>query len=181
VLHGAARLFLPAISVGHEFGRGQDSESAKYQASQSAAEHAAMMPSRCCQFADMDQQRAERAALLEIGSVRRAYGTAAQPESTMRKFLIANSAALIMFFSGAALAGESRSPSASANMASSVSIRKGLEDMGYQVGRINAEHDWYEVVAMNDSGLPIKVIYDAARGELLQAHLLRTKKVVRDF
>lgn len=50
-------------------------------------------------------------------------------------------------------------------------ISKGLEDLGYRVDQIKAEHGCYEVRAVNDSGFPIKAVYAPATGELVQARL----------
>lgn len=50
-------------------------------------------------------------------------------------------------------------------------VGKGLEDLGYRVDRIKAEHGCYEVRAVNDSGFPIKAVYAPATGELVQARL----------
>ena len=50
-------------------------------------------------------------------------------------------------------------------------ISKGLEDLGYRVDRIKAEHGCYEVRAVNDSGFPIKAVYAHATGELIRAGL----------
>ena len=50
-------------------------------------------------------------------------------------------------------------------------VSKGLEDLGYRVSRIEAEHGCYEVRAVNDSGFPIKATYARATGELVQARL----------
>lgn len=50
-------------------------------------------------------------------------------------------------------------------------IRTKLESMGYRVDRLEAEHDCWEVRAVNDSGFPIKAKYDRATGELIQARL----------
>ena len=50
-------------------------------------------------------------------------------------------------------------------------VSKGLEDLGYRVDRIKAEHGCYEVRAVNDSGFPIKAVYAQATGELVQARL----------
>lgn len=62
-----------------------------------------------------------------------------------------------------------RSPDGRIVAASEVS--KGLEDLGYRVGRIKAEDGCYEVRAVNDSGFPIRAVYTQATGELVQARL----------
>lgn len=50
-------------------------------------------------------------------------------------------------------------------------VSKGLEDLGYRVDRIKAEHGCYELRAVNDSGFPIQAAYAQATGELVQARL----------
>jgi hypothetical protein len=50
-------------------------------------------------------------------------------------------------------------------------VSKGLEELGYRIDSIKAEHGCYEVRAVNDSGFPIKVTYARATGELVQARL----------
>ncbi|SCY97839.1 PepSY domain-containing protein [Microvirga guangxiensis] len=50
-------------------------------------------------------------------------------------------------------------------------VSKRLEDLGYRVDRIKAEHGCYEVRAVNDSGFPINAVYAWATGELVQARL----------
>lgn len=50
-------------------------------------------------------------------------------------------------------------------------VSKELEDLGYRVDRIKAEHGCYEVRAVNDSGFPIKAVYAQATGELIRAGL----------
>lgn len=50
-------------------------------------------------------------------------------------------------------------------------IRSNLQDLGYQVGRIETEHGCYEVRAVNDSGYEIKATYHPATGDLVQAKL----------
>jgi hypothetical protein len=93
----------------------------------------------------------------------------------MRTFVIATAAALAFGVAGAAIAGESRdaAPAASEG-ASSDAIRTNLESMGYRVSRIVllAGHGRYVANAVNDSGLPIEVIYDGRTGELVRAKLL---------
>ena len=92
----------------------------------------------------------------------------------MRTLVIATAAALALGAAGAAIAGESRgaAPAASEGV-SSDTIRTNLESMEYRVSRIVllAAHDLYEVSAVNDSGLPIEVTYDARTGELVRAKL----------
>ena len=92
----------------------------------------------------------------------------------MRTFLIATAAALAFGAAGTAIAGESRAVSSTASKGvSSDTIRTGLESMEYRVSRIVllAGHDLYEVSAVNNSGLPIEVTYDARTGELVRAKL----------
>jgi hypothetical protein len=50
-------------------------------------------------------------------------------------------------------------------------IRTKLESMGYRVNRFEAEHNCWEVRAVNDSGFPIKAKYNLTTGELMQAKL----------
>ena len=88
----------------------------------------------------------------------------------MRTFVIATAAALA--FSAAAIASDSRDVGrAASGGVSSDTIRINLENMGYRVSRIEAEHGRYEARAVNDSGLPIEVTYDAGTGELVRAKL----------
>jgi hypothetical protein len=90
----------------------------------------------------------------------------------MRTFVIPTAAAVAFGAAGAAIASESRDAAAAAsNGVSSDTIRTNLESMGYRVSRIEAEHGRYEVRAVNDSGLPIEVIYDGRTGELVRAKL----------
>jgi peptidase YpeB-like protein len=93
----------------------------------------------------------------------------------MRKILIAATAAVALGAAGAVIAGESSVPvRAGSNQVSSDSIRKGLEGMGYRVAGIEAEHDSYEIRAVDgDTGLPIKATYDAATGDLVKAKVHR--------
>ncbi|MPR06223.1 PepSY domain-containing protein [Microvirga tunisiensis] len=73
-----------------------------------------------------------------------------------------------------ALADGSGSRCAPATKGQSVAaseVSKGLEGLGYRVGRIEAEHGCYQVRAVNDSGFPIQVLYARATGELVQARL----------
>lgn len=55
-------------------------------------------------------------------------------------------------------------------------VARALEDMGYRVLEIEFEDGCYEVKAVNDSGYPIKALYDPATGELLGAGLRPTEK-----
>ena len=48
-----------------------------------------------------------------------------------------------------------------------------LERLGYRVDRMKAEHGCWKVTASNDSGYPIKALYHAGTGELMQARLAR--------
>jgi uncharacterized protein YpmB len=90
----------------------------------------------------------------------------------MRKLLIGTVAALAVGTAGASLAGESQRVVPKAlDGVSSETIRTTLESMGYRVDRVEAEHDYWEVQAVNDSGLPIKTKYDFATGELIRAKL----------
>jgi hypothetical protein len=96
-----------------------------------------------------------------------------QQETDMRAIIMA-SALLATGLAVPALADGSdsrctRSPDGRSVTASAVS--KGLEDLGYRVDRIKAEHGCYEVRAVNDSGFPIKAVYTQATGELVQARL----------
>jgi hypothetical protein len=92
----------------------------------------------------------------------------------MRTFWIAAATALALGTSGASLAGETFDKASSS--ISSDTIRKSLETMGYRVDRIKAEHDCYEVQAVNDSGFPIKATYDATSGLLMEAKLRRERR-----
>lgn len=66
--------------------------------------------------------------------------------------------------SSMALADESRSAAGEA-------IRQQLEGFGYRVSHIEAEHGRLKLRAVNDTGLPIKLTYDLATGEMLRAAL----------
>jgi hypothetical protein len=90
----------------------------------------------------------------------------------MRTFIIGAVAVLTLGVAGAAVAEEklSVSPIASERV-SGETIRIRLESMGYRVDRLEAEHDCWKARAVNDSGFPIKVKYDRATGELIQAKL----------
>lgn len=90
----------------------------------------------------------------------------------MQKLVIGAIAALTLAATGAAVAGEglgvfSKGP----DRAAGEMIRTKLESMGYRVDRLEAEHDCWEVRAVNDSGFPIKAKYDLTTGELMQAKL----------
>lgn len=50
-------------------------------------------------------------------------------------------------------------------------VSRSLEDLGYLITEIEAENGCYAVRAVNDSGYPIKAIFDQATGELLWARL----------
>ena len=91
----------------------------------------------------------------------------------MRKFLMGAAAALILGAAGATVAAESSGafPKASGGISGEM-IRANLESMGYRVDRLEAEHGYWEVVAVNDTGLPIKVKYDQGTGEMISANLL---------
>jgi hypothetical protein len=62
-------------------------------------------------------------------------------------------------------------PVADGRIVAASEVSKRLEDLGYRVDRIKAEHGCYEVRAVNDSGFPIKAVYVQATGELVQARL----------
>ena len=91
----------------------------------------------------------------------------------MRKFLMGTAAALVLGAAGATVAAESSGvfPKAPDGISGEM-IRAKLEGMGYRVDRLEAEHGYWEAVAVNDSGLPVKVKYDFATGDLIQARLL---------
>jgi hypothetical protein len=90
----------------------------------------------------------------------------------MRTILISALAALTLGATSAAMAGESRHADRSTrDIAASETIRKGLEDLGYRLSHIEAEHDRLELRAVNDTGLPVKLTYDLATGEMLRAAL----------
>ena len=91
----------------------------------------------------------------------------------MRKLIIGAVAALTLTAVGGAVAGEALGmfPKASERVSGNT-VRTKLEGMGYRVDRLlEAEHDCWEVRAVNDSGFPIKAKYDLATGELMQAKL----------
>lgn len=90
----------------------------------------------------------------------------------MQKLVIGAVAALTLAAAGAAVAGESLGVFAKgSDRVSSEIIRTKLESMGYRVNRLEAEHNCWEVRAVNDSGFPIKAKYNLTTGELMQAKL----------
>jgi hypothetical protein len=96
-----------------------------------------------------------------------------QRETDMRTIIMA-SALLATGLATSALADGSDSrcaPGADGRVIAVSEVRKGLEDLGYRVSRIKAEHGCYEVRAVNDSGFPIKTVYTQATGELIRAGL----------
>jgi len=91
----------------------------------------------------------------------------------MRKFLMGAAAALVLGTAGATVAAESsRVFPKAADGISGETIRAKLGSMGYRVDRLEAEHGYWEAVAVNDSGLPVKLKYDRGTGELINAKLL---------
>lgn len=91
----------------------------------------------------------------------------------MRKFLITGAAALVLAVAGAATAAEcSDVVPAGPTPVSSDTVRKDLESMGYRVVRIATEPDTYKVRAIDgETGIALKLRYDAATGELIRAQL----------
>lgn len=89
----------------------------------------------------------------------------------MQKFLMGAVAIVALSAAGASVAGEAQHVVSKADRVSGEAIRASLESMGYRVDRLEAEHDCWEVRAVNDSGLPIKAKYDRATGELIRAKL----------
>jgi hypothetical protein len=90
----------------------------------------------------------------------------------MQKLVLGAVAALTLAAASAAVSGETlRVFPKGSDRVSGEMIRTKLESMGYRVDRLEAEHDCWEVRAVNDSGLPIKVRYDLITGELMQAKL----------
>jgi hypothetical protein len=88
----------------------------------------------------------------------------------MRNFLI-SSAAILASTAGGSMAADGRDPFAGSDPVMSDTIRTGLEAAGYRVERMKIEHGRYEARVVNDSGLPVKAVYDAHSGELLRAKL----------
>lgn len=91
----------------------------------------------------------------------------------MRTIIMA-SALLATGLATSALADGSDSrcaPGADGRVIAASEISKGLEDLGYRVSRIKAQHGCYEVRAVNDSGFPIKAVYTQATGDLVAARL----------
>jgi hypothetical protein len=92
----------------------------------------------------------------------------------MRTTMIMTAAALTLGLGGLAMAGDTDArcarDTASRSVAAST-VQRALEDLGYRIDRVEAEHGCWEIRAVNDSGYPIEVTYDAATGELLQAKL----------
>jgi hypothetical protein len=50
-------------------------------------------------------------------------------------------------------------------------VTKTLEDLGYRVSKIEFEDGCLELRAVNESGFPIKAVYDTKSGELIRAKL----------
>ncbi len=50
-------------------------------------------------------------------------------------------------------------------------VRRNLEELGYRVSRVKVEHGCYEARAMNDTGIPIELLYHPASGDLVRARL----------
>ncbi|WP_445503799.1 PepSY domain-containing protein [Microvirga sp. G4-2] len=63
------------------------------------------------------------------------------------------------------------SPGIDDHVVAASDVRRRLEDLGYRVDRVEAEHGCYEIRAVNDSGFPIKAVYVRATGELVRARL----------
>lgn len=89
----------------------------------------------------------------------------------MRKFLIAGTAAFAFGAAGVAIAAERPGvPPVDSARVSSDAIRKDLESMGYRVVRIATEHGAYKTRAVDTgTGTVLKLTYNAATGELLEA------------
>ena len=87
----------------------------------------------------------------------------------MRTILIATLAVLAAGAAGVAKADGLRS--SGANTVASASIRNGLESLGYRVSHAEIEHGRLQLRAVNDTGLPVKLTYDPATGEMLRAAL----------
>jgi hypothetical protein len=89
----------------------------------------------------------------------------------MRKFLMAGTAALALGGTGMAIAAESSNVlRTGSGLVTSDSIRKDLEGMGYRVVRVGTEDGTYKVRATDtETGMPLKLTYDVATGELLKA------------
>ena len=88
----------------------------------------------------------------------------------MRTILIATLAVLATGAAGVAHAEESRRLSGP-DAAASATICRSLENLGYWVSRVEAEHGRLELRAVNETGLPVKLSYDPATGEMLRAAL----------
>jgi hypothetical protein len=91
----------------------------------------------------------------------------------MRTSLIMTAAALTLGLGGLAMAGDTDARCARNTDGRSVAAstaQRTLEDFGYRVDRVEAEHGCWEIRAVNDSGYPIEATYNAA-GELVQARL----------
>jgi hypothetical protein len=100
------------------------------------------------------------------------FGSGGQ-ETDMRT-IIMMSALLATGLATPALAdgpGSACAPSADGRIFTAGEVSKGLEDLGYRVSRIKAEHGCYEVRAVNDSGFLIEAVCAPATGELVQARL----------
>ncbi|CAM5280633.1 hypothetical protein AFEL58S_00212 [Afipia felis] len=90
----------------------------------------------------------------------------------MQKLVIGAIAALTLGSASAAVSGDSLEVFPKGlNRVSGEMIRTKLESIGYRVDRLEAEHHYWEVRAVNDSGSPIKAKYDLTTGELMQAKL----------
>jgi hypothetical protein len=91
----------------------------------------------------------------------------------MRTISMISAAALILGATGFAVASDKDarcSGGVGVPPAASAAIRQNLEDLGYRVDRVKAAHGCWEVRAVNDSGFPIKAVYDAT-GTLVLAKL----------
>ena len=62
-------------------------------------------------------------------------------------------------------------PSPDGRIVAASEVSKSLENLGYRVDSLEAEHGCYEVRAVNDSGFPIRAVYAQATGELVRARL----------
>ncbi|PSC02479.1 hypothetical protein SLNSH_23865 [Alsobacter soli] len=78
----------------------------------------------------------------------------------MRTILIAACATVAA--ASMTMAGESKSAAGEA-------IRQQLEGLGYRVSHVEAEQGRLKLRAVNDTGLPIRLTYDPATGEMLRA------------
>lgn len=92
----------------------------------------------------------------------------------MSKIVLIAAAALVFGTVVPAVADDSEPQCAAAAAAQTVSadaIQAELEDAGYRIDEIELEDGCYKFEVMNESGYPVKAVYQPSTGELLRAEL----------